>query len=528
MTLAILASRTALRVLPLGVMELSKRANPDDLGRRASVAMFRANLFARLAIQYTGSGNGHSSVHAAAEAADAANEAMACAPVFAAARAAEAATYVLTGRNLGKSAAGGAIEYVTVRAAHAAEILVAPLEHREFWDAIEADCTLHEGGQITNAELLSQKLWLTPRPRWFEDALGISYRIWLEERERWSVWNIWYDRRLEGQPNEWPLPPPEDAEMLNRTLGSKETIWTVGEQNPAYLNQKIAEWIAELTPELPPSLGLPEEQNDFGLRFRQTEGGSFELDESAGGDEVLVSAEACDRHAELLETLNEAAARCRNHNRTSELVPLLEKAADMLGNHPREIKIGRFMQKTERCLSQAEALAQGMKDGGPLASLPESTQQIVVLLDALPKAYWAMVNFDPALVRRVPMMQDPSVPLAPSITFRDINLFLNESIEEKLITPAASAAVLEMSEGLDDPATTDARRERRFWETVRNHSRAVLAVLWHHKKKVLSTTAIAATWLVAKQGILLALFAGNPAMIEIINTLADWAAIFSK
>jgi hypothetical protein len=109
---------------------------------------------------------------------------------------------------------------------------ISSLIHRDsMLEAVLADRAFSGTDGLDTATLLACPLWLSPRPGWFEQALSRSYGIWLEAPEDWQAWNLWYDWRLEGQPNEWGMSPPADEEMRKHLLQADNEFWQRGEKS---------------------------------------------------------------------------------------------------------------------------------------------------------------------------------------------------------------------------------------------------------------------------------------------------------
>lgn len=374
-----------------------------------------------------------------------------------------------------------------------------PAMPEQLYEQVRFDLAVLSTG-LPVSRLLARPLWDNGNPDWVEQIWRDFRDGFLKSRQGFEVWTSWYDLRLSGGTFSFDLASnAADVRLLNRIFSQNEAWW----QLPApRINADIAQWLDEFrlfhqqsdlldllaSDELLAGLAdpsiEPEGQSSSGLTFSEGADGRLEVSEFAGADQLLTTPEACDFHAELKETLVEAAQRCAGHNQAASLAGILQQVAELMGNHPSELRIGRFMQKAERCLKLADAMVQDLYDGGPLASLPVATREIATLLEALSSAYWAMVHFDPALDAHLRNLKDRDLAHESSLRVDATNAVLATAVADGVLTPKAAELVAEMGEGLDSAVEPDPRREQRFGETVRNVSRALLSKLWHNRGKI--------------------------------------------
>lgn len=369
----------------------------------------------------------------------------------------------------------------------------------DLWAMISRDMAELSAG-LPLARLLSRPLWHRQSPDW-------ATRIWLEVRrslgasqQGFEVWTKWYDLRLRGLSSSFDVPSAEaDVRLLIQVFGQPEEWW---ERPARQINADVTRWLADfqrINPQwdlFDPANGddasdalenlklEPEAQSGSGLTFTERADGRLEVNEAAGSETLLTTPEACDFHAELKETLDEAAKRCAGHNQATSLAPILLQVSGLMGDHPSQLRIGRFMQRAERCLKLANAMAQDLYEGEPLARLPVATREIATLLDALPIAYWAMVHFDPVLDAHLRNLKDHDLEAEPSLSTAMASEIMASAVSDGVLTPESAQIVAEMGEGLDDGGERDQRRDRRFGETMRNVSRAILSKLWHNRSKI--------------------------------------------
>jgi hypothetical protein len=251
---AALAVRIALRVLPIMVSALDRSELGHASRDRLTLAVFRATAISRSALKYP-------------------DREIATATVAADATAAYAATATI-------------------------------------WSNIRSDCDLLDDVRYGLPYLAARPLWPEGRPEFFLDAYARATAIWQKERDKWSNWNFWYGWRVEGQPREWPVPPAQDADMARRLIEADADFWQRGEQNPAFVNAKIGEWLAELTP----AGGAPDHDIDFFVSFAHA-------DETAASEVADVLEEAGHSTFSMLrdfgpgnfvQKMNEGLARSRH------------------------------------------------------------------------------------------------------------------------------------------------------------------------------------------------------------------------
>ncbi len=227
-----LASRIALRVLPLVPGGWHAPIAPKKSADRLTVVVFRCIAIARSVANYADREAGARAASAAADAV-----AYTAATTDVAARAARAAAYAATDA---AAAAYTATADAAARAAGAAATV---------YSAIDADCAWWDRGEHEVNTLLARPLWEKGMPVWFASAWGAFAEQPRAGSTDWSNWITWFDRRIAGDASEWGLPPQQDAEMARRLIAADNAWWQRGEAEPAFINQQIGAWLAELTPE---------------------------------------------------------------------------------------------------------------------------------------------------------------------------------------------------------------------------------------------------------------------------------------
>ena len=473
-----------------------------EIGRAADAAYAAANAAASAAASAAG---------AAANAANTANAASAAGAAAANANAAHAAYAAYAA---GAAAANAAYAADAAYAAGAAAYAVAT------WQAITIDTAILSQGEV--AALLRQPLWPDAPPPEFVAEIG-AMQGWMQASDQgFGLWWKWYARISSGQASPFGLPPEADLEMGRRLIAQHDDWW---KREPAVVNAEIQGWLDELTP--PPSVDA---QSDYGLIFRATPQGSFDVNEQSGSDEVLETPEARDRHEHLRDSLIEAAALAKGDNIAGDIAPRLEKWLEFLGAEPREMRLGRLLQHAEFIIPLAEALAKELQGVDSLDQLTSRSRNLVVLLQTLPENHWAMVNFDPALARRIPLTLDPEAPRLPNVTISIVNSTIHHAEITGVLTDRAAQNIVEMGAGLEavsgTPVSTasDPRLLRRYWETVKNWPREMLAWLWEHKVKSITSGTIAAAgkFLITYEVWVRSLFSESPGMLHLIGQLIDW------
>ena len=245
-----LASRAALRVLPMVVREAQEHSCNKEASSFASVAsgfasliaaIFRANAMAWVAAKYRASDDRF--VSAAHEASDAAFHGvefdLGSAARITAASAATAADAVMELRLAADAAAKPALSAVdSINARSAADIAektavaAASFDYSTIWKEVRFDATkLLEAGSSVVIDL---PLWSRGAPKWVGDAwFELKALIRSGEDWNWEVWIDWYERRLLGGSRN------EAYELIFTSV--PPDIW---DQGPAAANA----WIRERLP----------------------------------------------------------------------------------------------------------------------------------------------------------------------------------------------------------------------------------------------------------------------------------------
>lgn len=425
---------------------------------------------------------------------------------------------------------------------------LALLSVADFWEGIHADLDRVHSDRSAQ-ELIDRPLWYGNTPKWWGHQWTVARSIIGEVGQGLHIWTEWYERRLKGKMFSFAFPDEAaDAEFYRRLTATGTALW---DRAASDVNAEIGGWIADLCdrprpePDVHPvgarddvvlsdfTEGLViEAQSNLGLTFARRDDGLFSVDEAAGSGELLTTPEACGLHAELKDTLEEAAASFSGHNQAGSLAPLMLQVAQLMGQGPGDLNIGRFMQRAERCIKLSAAMAIDLQGEATLAELPVVTREAVVMLEGVSDAYWAMVQADPALEARLRLLKDRTSVPQPQVSVAEHLEVARQSVEEELIAPEDGAILAEMGEGLDDGEEADPRRMRRLLETMRNLPSAVVRWLSANQAKLLwlgtAATAIdkgskgivtAGRWLVAHSEWIHRVFADRPGMLKVIDRL---------
>jgi hypothetical protein len=224
-----LAARAVLRVLPVGLSDYPVGTGPEQANRNA-IAQLRAHSVVRSALRSRDMPTAQLALR----------QAMARKfPLEGHHDISEAIRYMLR-------AADAAMQGLSVTNDLAFKAISSLIHRDGMLEAILADRAFSGEGGLDTATLLACPLWLSSRPRWFEQALSRTYEIWLKIPEDWQVWNLWYDWRLDGQPNEWGMSPPADEEMRDHLLRVDDEFWKRSEGFPALINREIIDWANQL------------------------------------------------------------------------------------------------------------------------------------------------------------------------------------------------------------------------------------------------------------------------------------------
>ncbi|WP_206240179.1 hypothetical protein [Novosphingobium terrae] len=565
-----IALRMVLRSLPLGLISIPLRENrPLTFG--IAWPIFPAGLLMSALIRYDIDGvslgglkaailhkdqmtwQGNGVFEAFEHVADAMRASYEADALRDAAKACEAAVAVFTSAidefkliAAGELAHNPGFSAVVYRFSEALKDIRAEMVRVQLWGQVDADLKALSDGMAVDA-LIDSPLWWSTQPEW-------SLKLWrgvrapLEEGEYGhGLWTAWYDRRLAGKPTSFDFPSQEaDLEFHRRFFAQPPAWWRAPVEQ---INAEIGGWIEELRRVPPeageladdrPGSGMPVSsslevipQSEVGLTFKQGADGAFEIDELAGASSLSTTREARDSHDELKDTLDDAIRLCVGHNQATSLIPILSQIKELMGAAPVDLRIGRFMQRAERGIKLAEAMAIELRSAEDLSRLPNVTREIVVVLEAIPTAYWAMVHADPRLEQRLRDLSEKSFQPDPSPTIGELGSVIRDSVEDGVLSSKAAGIVEEMAEGLDDTAALDTRRAQRYFETVKNLPLAVFSSILRNRGKIASgivagagalatavkSIEILGRWVASHSDLLHKLFANYPGINHLIDEL---------
>jgi hypothetical protein len=388
------------------------------------------------------------------------------------------------------------------------------------WEMVSRDCSYLTSYRSQSAA--GSRRTLNSIALWGEGNDGPFANEWLGLRETmaqngFGLWVDWYDRRLRGSASRFSLPSELDDRLGHRLI-EQDNRWWRGD--PKFVNASIQAWIDELTS----SSGQPQPQSDFGLILKRNEGGAIEADELAGADQVLTTQEALDRHAEVCRMLGKADKLSNGHNVATVLADPILEVLEVIGDSPTSMRLGRIFPRMELLLRQSEGVIADIKAGDDFSDLQSRARDIVSVLEVLSKAWWQMVNFDPALARRVPLQSDPDKPSYPDVSPTQIIMVINQSTISGDLTVNTGKWIKELAPDPNTGKHTDTRSERRWWETVWNWGRSVVTWVYENKVKTITLTGMMGTgkWMLDHSDWLRSLFANNPQMLSIIGDLLAW------
>ena len=99
--------------------------------------------------------------------------------------------------------------------------------------------------------LLADPLWPVPQTEVFPRRWQVLQAELVARNEDWDVWINWYERRLDGQPTDFDLPPDADEALVGKIALQGNNFWN---REPALVNADIKAWLEEATPKPPPSI----------------------------------------------------------------------------------------------------------------------------------------------------------------------------------------------------------------------------------------------------------------------------------
>ena len=442
--------------------------------------------------------------------------------------------------------AGARVAYTAVRAADAAgdaaaavyavdtgagaAVYTAAANVGVMWDNISADIDWlsREGDPALAAcRLTREPLWLRATPKgWQSDWNNAAMRL-LRLDPSYQVWIDWYNRRIIGEDAAFDIPGDtnrtEDKKILVALAdATDEDFWGKG---ATHVNTTLQRWIDEARERaVPPD--EPEPQNQDVVVFYPDGRGQFDANSAVGANELLTSQEARERYAEACDTASEVLSLCTGHNQVSFIVPVLERYVGALGDRPEECQTGNIIQRGERALRAAADAVAELTPASPDEPAPIRTKQILSALEALPKAYHALVNFDPALARRIPLLLEPGQSEV-SISPEQYRGFIKNAVKIGILTEAAEAVLIEAGEAIAGSDEANVPSTYRYLEIARNFPRAMVAFLWKHKSVIGTATAAVVVGLVstsvafvANEAALFQFFAGSPNMTWFLEQLS--------
>lgn len=387
------------------------------------------------------------------------------------------------------------------------------------WEAIEADCKEWGEGKKTVFQPLVRPLWLTPRPRWFEDALGEAYALWNRERSSWSRWDDWYVRRLEGQPNEWPLPPEQDREMARRLLEADEDFWKRGEEDPAFVNAQIGAWLEELAPKIGES---DFDQNPQVPRFDDAPDGHIGL-ASQHLEAIGPDADGFDRrHALTRKTLIAALdASAPSKTQAVEIAETLRDLIEALSASPQTIQ-------PESYVVFSKALRREMKDHlSPETSKPPLAEGQIEALERWMDADAIMLALHDQLAQAEKAVYERR--FAPVAIEREALAGLIDGIRQSgLPAPEADRVLAASIEAIPAGASTESPDLRVAEQIAENFIRRVGRKVWNGVKatgsfgaKAWKPAAAFFDWMAAHGAALKSQF---PALASVIDFIIKWTS----
>jgi hypothetical protein len=172
---------------------------------------------------------------------------------------------------------------------------------------------------------------------------------------------------------------------------------------------------------------------------------------------------------------------------------------------------------------------------GPDSDAPVLSDRAAEALSVLVSAYNAFVALDPELARRDLASAGPES-TRQLVSPAEGRAAAQSAVEVQAATPAVEAGIREEAEVTPSTPVQANRNSRRFSESVRNMSRAILSnahslvrLTWTKKGAIvttLGTTSVglvaAAKWAILNEQWLLKTFTDNPAMVETIHNIVKF------
>ena len=526
----VIAARAALRVLPYPF----QHHIAQDWVAKFALVLFRANAIAWAARNFPAHDMGRAAARAARVAYGAANAAHTAAAHTAAACAAAAyaaAAHTAAARAAAAYAAARAdTVYAATNAAYAAHAGADAGADAAMWNNVSADADWlsREGDPVLAANRLTvELLWLRDPPEGLQEVWDNAAARLTALDPSYGVWIDWYNRRIKGADASFDIPDDKDrvedkAILIKLADATNKDFWDKG---ATHVNTTLQSWIDEARARaVEPD--EPEPQNQDVVVFYPDGRGQFDANSAVGVNELLTSQEARERYAEACDTASEVLSLCIGHNQVGFIVPMLERYVGALGNRPEDCQTGNIIQRGERALSAAADAIAELTLASPDEPVPIRTKQILSALHALPKAYYALVNFDPALARRIPLLLELGQTQV-SISPEQYRSFVKNALTTGILTETAENLLIEAGEAIAGSDEANVPSTYRYLEIARNFPRAMVAFLWKHKSVIGKATAAGVAGLVsagvvfvANQAALLQFFAGSPNMTWFLEQLS--------
>ncbi|WP_161956897.1 hypothetical protein, partial [Sphingosinithalassobacter portus] len=362
--------------------------------------------------------------------------------------------------------AADAAAFAAAFAADFAADLAADATAELLWRVISDEADLLERAAEPDARsLLKTPLWMGVEVplRFVEARRQFATRLFDSDPNA-RFWTGWYDRRLEASPNSFGLPLDADDAILLRIATADKAFW---DRDPGDVNAEIARWVVDAQED---SFG-PEPQNPLSPVFSINSDGRFDLDLSAGNDEISRDPEAADRHAEVREALTRAISACSG-NSAAQTRGALERYGDALGSSIDELRPGQLIARGD-ALRRELAIREA---SDPDSNLPPIQDTALLALGDIVATHNLLVGLDPALSKRDEARFGPETveaQVSPDQAIEIVEWFkqadeLTESAEDAVRTAA------DLAPNQPDPNN---RRSRQLTETVRNLGRAFVAAL---------------------------------------------------
>lgn len=460
-----IATRAALRVLPVIGWIINSRSRGKKAPERLIIAIARANLVSTVTLlQRT-----HDTIAAAAAVYDDAdNDATYAAAVYAAAAA--AIEMVPADASADAVAYADAAAYAYATTGDDDDAIWRSVSHDATWLEVNNDTPAPERGAL----LLQQPLWQDGIPKLLRDSWSQFANSSVAVRHGFQPWIQWYEALTSlngGQP-----PQPVFSDALALRIAIQPNGWW---DRPAKkINADIARWLSEETA----SGNLPDVQQNIvealdALPVRQPAPYLFDwrdgrmevLPPDALPDDGGIAQDYLDETREKADDLLEALARSNTDPTIARKVGrlrqvLTERAADLRPAlvDSRSISVERLAKALDNPQDAAEMPARILADLGDLADTARR------LCNCLP-ALWQ---------RDVERLANSLTPESASALLRHLNALRDGIKDADIIGPDVQAAFDTLSEDSAEPDADDVRRRRiaMFGLTARNLLTTLLRV----------------------------------------------------